>query len=371
MIASKRIVKARAQLVLREPFFGRLVLRLDMVEDPKAPTAWTDGRRIGYNPAFIDGLKDEELQGLLAHEVMHCANLHPYRREARGPAKWNMAADFAINGILLNSGFKLPKGVLYDSAWDGDAAERIYNALPDPPPGSNGGALDEVRDGQGEDGKAQGAGGAQQAAEEWREAVVQAATAAKQAGKLPAGMERLVRRVSMGRVDWRSLLRQFLNQVRASDYSWSRPSRRHISSGLILPSMRSIEAGLIVFAFDTSGSMNEPILKASWAECVSALEDIRPEAELIMCDAKVQRVDHVEPGDPLPDELNMPGGGGTDFRPIFERIESEGWSPACLVVFTDLDGRFPKAAPLYPVLWIADNDRRQAPFGLTLPVLSS
>lgn len=108
----------------------------------------------------------------------------------------------------------------------------------------------------------------------------------------------------------------------------------------------------------------------AWAECVSAVEDSRPEAYLIACDSKVQRVDHVEPGDPLPDKLNLPGGGGTSFVPVFDRIESDGLSPAVVVYFTDLEGRFPSADPGYPVLWVTDNDSRRAPFGLTLAVLS-
>ena len=375
MTLEERIKRARVQLVLREPFFGRLVLRLDMVEDVKADTIWTDGRRIGYRPDFVNGLTDLELQGVLVHEVMHCANLHPYRREGRDSKKWNIACDLAINGLIGQAGFSLPSGVLHDSKLDGQAAERIYLGLPDQDPQAGGaGSFDEVRDGGGEGGFGQAprAGGSsedvQAAAEEWRGAVVQAAGAA--AGKLPAGFDRLIKRIRRGRVDWRAVLRQFLNQVRACDYTWSRPSRRHISSGLILPSMRSIECGLVVFAFDTSGSMCQSILDKAWAECVSALEDVRPEAYLIACDSKVQRIEHIEGGDPLPDKLNLPGGGGTDFRPVFDRIATDGLLPAVVVYFTDLDGCFPSFMPGYPVLWITDDDKTLAPFGLTLPVLS-
>ena len=384
MIPAKRIIRERAQLVLKEPFFGRLVLRLDMVESKSIPRAGTDGERIFYNPAWIDTLSDPELRGLLVHEVMHCSQLHPFRREWRDHDKWNLAADLSINPLILEAGFVLPKGGLIDKQFTGDAAERIYSLIPDPPKeqGAAGRSFDDImdpgqdkddegKDGQGQDrGQGQGQERARRLEEEWRETTIQAATEAAKAGKVPLGMERLVRRIAAGRVDWRSLLRQFLNQVRASDYSWSRPSRRHISSGLILPSMRSVEAGLIIFGFDTSGSMDDRIVAASWAECVSALEDIKPEAELIAFDSKVQRVEHVEPGEPLPDELNLPGGGGTDFRPIFERIESEEWSPCCVVIFTDLDGAFPDIEPAYPVIWIADNDRTRAPFGITLPVLA-
>jgi predicted metal-dependent peptidase len=37
------------------------------------PTNDTDGRRLVYNPAFVEKLTAAELEGVLAHEVMHCA----------------------------------------------------------------------------------------------------------------------------------------------------------------------------------------------------------------------------------------------------------------------------------------------------------
>ena len=366
----QRITRQRTQVVLREPFFGRLILRLDMREDKNCPTFWTDGKYIGFNPDYADKLTDDELRGILVHEVMHCANLHPYRREGRNMAKWNVAADLAINGLILKSGFSLPQGGLVDDELTGEAAERIYNKLPDQQDsqGKGGqGALDEVRDAKPEQGDSQESGS--EGEEGWREAVVQAANIER--GRVPAGFERMVQRVRRGQVDWRSLLRQFLNQVRRSDYSWSRPSRRHLSQGLILPSMRSIECGTIVFAIDTSGSMDRAILDKVWSECLSALEDIRPEAYIVPCDTEVQaaHVVHVEAGDEL-GTLNLPGGGGTDFRPVFDYLERENIEPSVMLYFTDLCGEFPKEGPPYPVMWITDYDRSSAPFGLTLAVLS-
>ena len=74
----------------------------------------TDGSRIVYNPAFVDELKPAELEGTLAHEVLHCALGHQCRRGQRDPELWNEAADLAINPILIGNGFTLPAGALIE-----------------------------------------------------------------------------------------------------------------------------------------------------------------------------------------------------------------------------------------------------------------
>ena len=56
------------------------------------------------------------------------------------------------------------------------------------------------------------------------------------------------------------------------------------------------------------------------------------------------------------------GGGGTDFRPPFEKLEELGIVPDLAVYFTDMHGRFPDHEPAYPVVWAATTDK-QPPFG--------
>ena len=51
-----KIIKARTALVLNQPFFGALTLRLNVIEDSTADTAWTDGESLGYNSTFIEEL---------------------------------------------------------------------------------------------------------------------------------------------------------------------------------------------------------------------------------------------------------------------------------------------------------------------------
>jgi len=106
---AQKLTRARVRLLLEQVFFGTLALRLKLVPG-NLPTMATDGSRIVYNPAFVDQLKPAELEGTLAHEVLHCALGHQCRRGERDPELWNQAADFAINPILLGNGFTLPAG---------------------------------------------------------------------------------------------------------------------------------------------------------------------------------------------------------------------------------------------------------------------
>ena len=69
-ITAEKLTRARVRLVLAQAFFGTLSLRLKLIPGT-LPTMATDGSRIVYNPAFVDQLKPAELEGTLAHEVLH------------------------------------------------------------------------------------------------------------------------------------------------------------------------------------------------------------------------------------------------------------------------------------------------------------
>ena len=112
-----KLSRGRTQLLLNQPFFGTLCLRLKLVAMPSFPTMATDGRRLVYNPAFVDKLTPAELEGVLAHEVMHCALAHHCRRGERDAQLWNQAADYAVNPILIGNGITLPKDALIDPAF--------------------------------------------------------------------------------------------------------------------------------------------------------------------------------------------------------------------------------------------------------------
>ncbi len=413
----QKLTRARTQLLLNQPFFGTLCLRLKLMPGSR-PTLATDGVRIIYNPSFVDSLTPAELEGCLAHEVLHCALGHHARRGAREPRLWNHAADYAINPILVKNGLKLPAGVLLDSQYENLSAEEIYarltkdgnsgggsqpnlgagsgngspgngqpqpdqrspstaqNALPgggspncaaqgpeiDPSPGGIG----EVLDAADENGDPASPAEMSRQQHEWSIAAEQAMRTAKTCGNAPADLERPLSESRQSHQDWRAILRAFVAATTVSDYRWTPPNRRHIGAGLYLPSVVRSGVGEIVVGVDTSGSIGKDELEQFAGEITAISDEAQPEAiHLVYCDAAVQSSQQFGPSEPI--HLEPKGGGGTDFRPVFEWVQQSNIAPVCLIYLTDLCCNSYPEVPEYPVLWVTDS-RRAAPFGETVRI---
>jgi predicted metal-dependent peptidase len=391
----RRLRKARTTLLLDHPFFGSLLFRLKGRESRSIKTMATDGISLFYNPDFVDTLNAATLCGVLAHEVMHPGLQHHVRRSGRNPKSWNEACDYAINPILLDAGLHLPEGILVDDRFREMSAEQIYNQLQteaEQEPGDQ----DDMQENEGDETASPHAspvdsgepsapiteGGvgqvldapvadeetptAEELAREWSVAVNQAVTLAKQAGKVPAGMDRSLDGAAEAAVDWRELLRRAWSETTPADYSWMRPNRRHIWTGLYLPGVVREGVGEVAIAVDCSGSVNSRQLSLFEAEVRSILEGQRPQRVYVLYfDAIVHKVETFEAGQRV--SLNPVGGGGTEFGPCFEWLEVHGVRPQTLVFLTDLFGSFPDSEPDYPVLWASTGGRR-APFGLVVPM---
>jgi predicted metal-dependent peptidase len=371
--ALKRLIAARTGLVLDQPFLGALALRLKLVEDSTCKTAWTDGTSLGYSTEFVEACTHDELKALVCHEVMHCAFGHPWRRDLREQKRWNVACDYAVNPVLTDVGFQLPEGALNDVLYVGKSSEWIYDRLPTSSSASDGDGsgdgepnpLGEVRDAP-----AQGSGpdDAPVTESDWKQAVQEAAMGAKVRGDLPVALARFASENAEPPVDWKSVLRRFVQDVAKGDYSWQRPNPRYVGAGLYLPSLRSEELGPIVVAIDTSGSVDAVLLGQFESEIRAIADEARPSRVYVMyADSKVQRRDTFERDDLV--ELHMHGGGGTDFRPVFEAVGQMDEEPACVIYLTDLAGRFPETEPEVPVLWGSVDSHRDAPFGEVVPVV--
>ena len=68
---------------------------------------------------------------------------------------------------------------------------------------------------------------------------------------------------------------------------------------------------------------------------------------------------------PSADAVHKPcGGGGTDFRPAFDAVQTWEEPPVCIIYLTDLAGTFPEQDPGIPTLWVTGrSDAREVPFG--------
>ena len=189
----------------------------------------------------------------------------------------------------------------------------------------------------------------------------QALSIAKAQGAAPGAVEETVRDAHRSTLDWRSLLRRYMTDAAARDYSWSVPNRRFIDSGLYLPSIRSEGMGTLAVIIDTSGSVDSDALAAFWSEVREVAAEIEPERIVVLqVDAAVQDEEHYAPGE-LPERIVVKGRWGTDFRPGFERLAEQGIRPAVCLYFTDMDcDRYPETEPGFPVAWI-DYSRAAGP----------
>jgi len=243
-------------------------------------------------------------------------------RSIRKPKRWNMACDYAINPMLLDAGLTLPKGVLCEARFRGMSAEEIYNQLeaeeeqssrdPDgfaeeqeqtaaaggkPKSGSEdpdtpqvpetAGGIGQVLDAATDD---EGCVSVEKQARDWQMAVQQAENVARLAGKMPAGAIRSLEASKAANVDWREPLRRAWSETIPADYSWTRPNRRHIWSGVYLPGVTSEGVGEVAIAVDCSGSIHARQLGLFEAEVRSILAGQQPQVvHVLYFDAEVHR----------------------------------------------------------------------------------
>ncbi|MFL6624682.1 MAG: DUF2201 family putative metallopeptidase [Sulfurifustis sp.] len=395
-----KLSAARTQLIIEKPFLGALVLRLPLsVADPAwCITTATDARRIYYNPDHIRALTVEQTKFVLAHEAMHCALSHFHRRQHRSRRRWDIACDFAINGLLAADGLTPPPGALLRAEFNGMAAEEIYPFIRedadeatldqhlydedesetrargaenrDAPPAARQTPTPKDSDAprENEAGAApesrpvpMSATERERLAMQWQLRLAGAAQQALRAGKLSAAMARLVDELLQPQLPWRMLLARYLSANARTDYSFSRPSRREGSA--ILPGLRAAYIDVIV-VIDTSGSIEPQEMREFLSEVNAIKGSVNARIRLHACDAALA------PDGPWLyeawDELQLPrklyGGGGTRFTPAFEWAEGLDHPPDLLIYFTDAQGEFPKREPGFPVLWLVKG-RAPVPWG--------
>jgi len=366
-IAKIKIAAAKREAHSKCPFFAFLLFAPNYKEAPDemwtsaggAPTMATDGENIFYSVKFIKEIPIDQLIGVLVHEVMHCALLHIVRKGVRDPLKWNIAIDYATNAILHKNNLKLPAGTLFDPKFNDRSAEEIYvEVSKNPPDMKKVKAFDMHMFGDGDGDKKKNNGGGQNSSEKfkeqmWKSHLANAAVQARQQGKLPAGMERIIEDVLEDKVPWQQMLARYLSPFALkTDFTWTKPNKKMLQYGIILPGFQS-ESLEVAVGVDTSGSIGPNEIQTFLSEVQGIMSVAKNYTiHIVGCDAQVDEKDYhiiTECNSTLPTKLG--GGGGTDFRPVFDFYEKKNVRPACLVYFTDGYGTFPQKPPDYDVIW--------------------
>lgn len=379
------------QVTEKEPLFTVLVAELSPRKSKDIPTAATDGEQIIYNEEFMDSLTKEEAAGVLLHETLHCAFQHLWRRGKKDPMRWNAACDYAINTIV-NESFRLPKGALLDTKYYGMSAEEIYEHLPKNPKQQEWGDHSKWQKSDKEKkGESEGVAKSfldkmrrltrgefediekQNTEQKWKELFDK--TLLENYGKMPDSIKRVIEKsYYIPVIDWPGLMANILSED-VNDYTFSTPDRRFMDYDFILPGTESIDRLKdVVFAFDTSGSIDKYTLLTFYVETLNVFNNFSSFSGWVgICDAALRsftEIDHYSTFN----EFNFVGGGGTNFNPVFREVDRRHLNPKALFYFTDLAGSFPTKEPTYPVFWlvradIGDSYTPAVPFGTVVKFL--
>jgi len=383
MDAIDKITRAKIKLQKDNPFFGYLTLHLKPIEDNTKQTIGVDiNTNLYYNSEFVNTLNEDELKGVLAHEIMHIITDDFGRMKSREPKTWNIATDIVNNNILVNNKFVIPEiglkphnniinlsgKIIVDL--DKKLAEEVYDEIYKEYKGDAGFDV-LIMNGKNGDGNNINV--------DWKQEVSNAYIYSKMRGNTPDGIERLVDSLIYSKRNWKQILRQYIMENIPQDISYSRPSKNSIvsscySDGYYLPSVIEDEILNIVVSIDTSGSINDRDLKMFFGELASISRNYNINATIIICDADIQGVYDIKNFNMGKlKNIKLKGGGGTSHIPVYNWIRKNKRNAKLLINFTDGFTEFPDKKDVMinkmNTIWVLTKnhiEEKSIPFGKIL-----
>ena len=387
----EKITRAKIQLYDKQPFFSYILNHMkaipfnkEQLEGIKAqgliPTMGVNA--IGdlfYSEEYVMSIPNERVEAVLCHEAMHCALLHMIRLENRDMKLFNIATDLVINNMLrLNDfnteGFQLLPD--YDNSFkignklikdiDKKTAEVVYNELyeiadkiPTKSMGSDIHYFGEPTDSNGNRKSKEEIEG------EWKQELANASYFAKNKGKLSASLERAVNGIIKSKLNWKQLLYRYITNEIKNDYSYRRPSKKFISTGIYFPSIAN-ESISISCAIDTSGSISNRELNHFLGEIYSITKAHKNvELEILFHDTEISSK-HLFKHNNMHNVLKVKptGGGGTSHIPVFEYINKS--KPNLFVSFTDGYSDIDECKKYNKTIFVLTTDKYKPTFGKTI-----
>lgn len=405
------IIALKRKMLVKYPFFGSVVASVDYKENKEIQTAGTDGKTIYYNPNFLESLSVEQQTFVFAHEVCHIAFNHILRSEGKDPQIWNTATDAVINAFLKRDGLKMIDGGVDIAEAINYDAEQLYEKLLEEKKqqqgnqsqqqnGQSGGSSSEQNGQQEKDGSTGGTSGEQDEHDEtkedvghdthrmWKDAVKAhkeekindekkecerlgekdafkknleekkkkleelKEEIAKQAITIPNGNIRTITDIGRAKplIDWRYVLREVIKY----DVDWSYKNA-YIEDGVVSANLEEQPMPETEIVLDTSGSINEILLKSFLRECKNILQHTKLKVGCF--DTEFYGFHEIRTEEDI-ENMRFQGGGGTDFDVAVDafsrRVENK-------IIFTDGESSMPEKS--IDAIWIIFGGRKINPKG--------
>jgi len=371
------LAKASKELMLKEPFYGLLLMSLNKIWSKKLPTAGVRLNKINYelaiNPDFWESLPMEQKVGVLKHELLHIGFFHLVNFTKYANKKvLNIAMDLEINQYIERS--MLPEdGMFLDTFPELELEERkgtryyydklmelaqeqeetmqcIMNAI------SNGESECELPNGQKinipdhdwEEIEQLDEATKKLIESQTKHIVEQVADQVqKSRGVIPGEFEELLERLKQidpPKFDWKGYMRRFAGK---SVKTYTKKSRRKYNKRLPEnPGLKIRRHKHILAAIDTSGSVSTNELKEFLNELYH-MKKTGADVTIIECDTAISYIGKFDPKK----DLEIHGRGGTDFQPVIDYYNEHQKEYSCLFYFTDGECSAPEGAK-GNILWV-------------------
>ena len=367
----------REQLSVKYPFFRKLLWTFSFQESKDTLTAGTDGRTVYFNPDFvIKSFRESSsnLEELFLHMLYHCLFLHLIMDVPENRHLWNLACDTAVQRILQNKknerdAMKIYQEFLstYASAGQTDFIETASRSEEISSPDDHTfwkytdrkQFLDTI---QKTLGGMSGASGMGLYGNSGRDTA-------------PGNQTEELSVEEKGKYDFHRFLRRFAihreeihTDTQSFDYIPYMYGLNHYGNIPLIEYLEYQEVTRLeelVIAIDTSGSCSLDTVRRFMEETYGILSDQenffrKMNLYIIQCDCFIQDAAHITSEKDLKDylrNLQIHGRSGTDFRPVFEYVESLRKERKLknlkgLLYFTDGDGIYPEKATDYETAFV-------------------
>ena len=389
----EKISIARHKVCKDMPYLRSVAYKLvPILVEGVGTMAVTETFLLMIDPKFVDKTPDNELPGVILHEILHVLNRHSQRKDRLMKLKqlnpdehhlaFNEAADKSINGVIRKTKFTLPVGALSATKCgqpEGQTAEWYFEDdlnKKKKEDNKNNKSSKNKTNGNGKEGKHGGCCDMPCNADKIKEqeekhkdvsrsqreinrAVKNTMKEAKKhndkkPGTVPFEIEDDTLDVEGGKIHWSeyvldAVMKNVSARLGQDDVSYKRTNRRHLDNedGIVFPGRVSYTVDVLV-ALDTSGSMTNET-KEAVSEIGGILEDAAvAKVTYLAIDTKVhvcKELQHIN-------DIQVKGRGGTDMRPLFSYVVDKNIDVAIMVIITD--GYIPRlsiSVPTYPVVW--------------------
>jgi predicted metal-dependent peptidase len=391
----------KRKLLIKYGFFGNILANTTFEETKTVDTAATDGKNIYYNSEFTNSLTEKEQIFLFAHELCHIALNHIYRSEGKDHETWNTATDAVINSYLtqkdglplIEGGVDIKDAYMYD-------AEQLYEKL-----------LKEKQDNENENKKSKDNNNSNEDNQVghdshtmWEDAVKKKHKQEENKENHSTPKEQKIEQdiEKMGKIGEKKIfeenerlrneqlekLRKSLAQQSTSYGNSSLADQRNISdigsaiplinwtrllksaiktdedwsylnpeveSGIIMPTIDPIEKNETEIVLDTSGSIDDDLLRNFLRECKNILKESKVKVGCF--DTKFYGFSEVKSSKDI-ENLKFQGGGGTDFDAAVNAFSKNANNK---IIFTDGWASMPQKK--VDAIWIIFGGRKINPLG--------